>query len=466
MFSIIIDYYILLLLKFNIIMNYILSIYDTLTKKKKYINLVEKKKSSINLYVCGITPYDSAHVGHARCYVSYDILVRLVRYFGYQITYVQNITDVNDKIFLKAVDYYNDVTRYKEIADFYHNEFQNSLLELACLSADYYPRVSDSIDDIIHLIKKIIYSGHAYETDDGVYFNVNSYKKYGELSQRLIVDDNNISRINDLYFKNTEFDFVLWKKNNSGVCWDSPWGKGLPGWHIECSAMVRKSFGEVSLDIHGGGMDLLFPHHENEKAQSECCLNYPLSNIWMHVAFINVNKEKMSKSSGNSFYLKDIMNSVNPMVFRLYLLMHHFGSPIEFELSHIIKLEDVYNNLISLFNINEEIDLPNNYNHYLLKNIYTLLLDNLNTAAVIGLVFKNKLIINSDKLLKAAIKNIFQYILGLSLEKIKKNFLNDDFIKNLILQRELERKNKNFVKADAIRLQLLELGINIQDDKI
>ncbi len=452
-------------------MKYILSIYDSLSKKKKHIDLSERKKNPINIYVCGITPYDHAHIGHARCYISYDVLIRLIRFLGYKITYIQNITDVNDKIFNKSLELYNDEEKYLEVANFYHKEFQLLLNQLGCISPDYFPRVSQSINDIINLIEKIINNGNAYETNDGIYFKVNSFDKYGELSNRITLDKENISRIEDLHEKNNNDDFVLWKKINKKPFWPSPWGNGRPGWHIECSAMIKKSFGEQQLDIHGGGMDLLFPHHENEKAQSECCSKNPLTSIWMHIAFINVNKEKMSKSSGNSFYLKDIVNKFDPMVFRLYLLMHHYTCPIEFNINEIDKINETYNNLITIFNennFNENNFNNKDLNHELLNEIYQLILDNLNTAAVIGLIFKNKNIIKNNPPLNFEIKKIIKYILGLSLEKKINNAIsiNNQEIEALIKERETARQNKDFKRADEIRKILNEMGISINDSKI
>lgn len=456
--------------KSNTNMKYILSIYDTLSKKKKDINLLEKKNESINIYVCGITPYDHTHVGHARCYISYDILVRLIRYFNCKTTYIQNITDVNDKIFDKAIDWYNDVNQYIKVADFYHTEFKSLLNQLGCINPDFYPRVSDSINEIINCIKKIIEAGYGYETNDGVYFKVNAFKEYGKLSQRLITDAKNITRLENIHEKNSGLDFVLWKKTNQSIFFSSPWGNGLPGWHIECSAMIKKSFGLNQLDIHGGGMDLLFPHHENEKAQSECCSNQSLTNIWMHVAFININKEKMSKSKGNSFYIKDIINKFDPMVFRLYILMHHYGSPIEFDLNAIEKINDTYNNLISIFsnhNIKENQLIKTLHNNNLLNEIYGLLLDNLNTAAVIGLIFKNKNIIKNDIQLSYEIEKILKYILGLSLTRSHNQIREyPQEIKALIEKRELARKNKNFIEADEIKKILMDLNIIINDKKL
>jgi cysteinyl-tRNA synthetase len=451
-------------------MKYILSIYDTLTKQKKKINFLEKNRRCINIYVCGITPYDHAHVGHARCYVSYDILIRLIRFFNGNTTYIQNITDVNDKIFDKAISWYNDPSRYLEVANFYHNNFRSLLSQLGCLSPDFYPRVSESIQEIIHLIQKIIDYGYAYKTNDGVYFKTAKYKEYGILSQREITNEKNISRLEDTYEKTSESDFALWKITNTTPYFASPWGNGLPGWHIECSAMIKKSFGENKLDIHGGGMDLLFPHHENEKAQSECCSNMPLTDIWMHVAFINVNKEKMSKSKGNSFYLQDIINQFDPMVFRLYLLMHHYNSPIEFDLEAIKSVNETYQSLISIF-INDNTMQTKDYNaHFadpLIDEIYQLLFDNLNTAAVIGLIFKNKNNIKQNRQLSWQIEKIVKYILGLSLHN-SHNAINpySPEIQDLIEERELARKNKNFLRADEIRKILIQLGVSINDTKL
>jgi cysteinyl-tRNA synthetase len=450
-------------------MEKILFIYDSLSKEKQEIILNPEK--SINLYVCGITPYDHCHIGHARCYIVYDLLVRLIRFFNCKITYVQNITDVNEKITIKAKNLYGDSLKFLDIAKFYYKEFKILMNKLNCIAPDHSPKVSESINEIISLINQIIKSGHAYQTNDGVYFNVKSYSKYGELSDRYTKNKHNQSRIDQLHEKKNKDDFALWKNTTEYPFFESPWGKGVPGWHIECSAMIEKAFKSEQLTIHGGGIDLLFPHHENEKAQTECCLNKKITQIWMHVAFIMNNKEKMSKSLGNCFFLKDILEKHNPMVLRFYFLMHNYHCPIEFDIESINSAKNGYYNLIDILSINNLNSIQNNNinqnNNSLLNEIYDLILDNINTAALIGLIFKNKQLIKNDIYLIIEIRKIVKYILGLSLEKIT-NIIYEysDEIKKLIEERIIARNNKDFKKADELRKILENLGIIINDLKL
>lgn len=449
-----------------------ISIYDTLSDTKKEIFCQDFYFKPFNMYVCGITPYDYAHIGHARCYVVYDVLIRLLRFFGITVFYVQNITDVNDKITKKAVDVFGDGGRYTEIAHYYFDHFYDCCQKLGCLTPDKYPRVSESMHDIIALIAMIMEKGFAYETDDGVYFSAHLYPRYGELSKRFI-GYSLISRIGEKeHQKEQEYDFALWKKQPISPSWDSPWGRGVPGWHVECSAMIAQHFSD-SLHLHGGGRDLIFPHHENEKAQSECCFSYDLSRIWMHIAFININQEKMSKSLGNSIYIKDIFDVVDPMVFRYYLLLHQYQSPIEFSYESLKASEQAYVGIVSFFS--QEITSLTivDEQESIIAAMEASLTDNLNTALFIGLFFKYQKAIVKNKNLFIIVKNYFQEVLGLSLVQKRvvaehKDFDVDQlkYIKELHARREQARKAKNFILADEIKKELLSLGCLIQDKKI
>lgn len=443
-----------------------LFIQNSLSKKKEEIIL---SNQAIKLYVCGITPYADSHIGHARCYLTYDILVRLIRYFNYKVTYVRNVTDIDDKLIEKAQFLYKNKNKYKDIAFEYYLKFRNVMNQFGCLEPDFAPKVTESISDIIFLIKKIITNHHAYETVDGVYFAVDSFDKYGDLSGRYSDKEKNaITRMIKDREKKNNFDFALWKKINEEPFWESPWGLGRPGWHIECSAMILQSFNGETIDIHGGGADLIFPHHENEKAQTECCQDTKLTKIWMHTAFININKVKMSKSLDNYITIENLFTKIDPMIFRFYLLMHNYTCPIEFSFDAIEPVKKSYIQLIELFN-KTDIPIGNELEaESLLNDIYDNFFDNLNTAEVIGLVFKNKKLIENNVILFHKIKNIFIYILGLSLKKIdlkNNNFNYSDEIKLLITEREEARKNKNYELADKIRAILLEKNIYIEDKK-
>jgi cysteinyl-tRNA synthetase len=454
-----------------------LSLYDSLTEKRKEINIESYSDTPFALYVCGITPYDYAHIGHARCYVTYDILVRLLRFSGAKITYVQNITDVNDKITAKAVSMHGSGNFYQEIVNYYFNDFASCCRALGCITPDDRPRVSQSIPDIIALIEKIFTAGYAYETSDGVYFAASKYDHYGDLSKRHN-HEKDISRIDERsHQKLHSYDFALWKKQNTEPSWDSPWGQGVPGWHIECSAMIRKNF-HRTIDLHGGGKDLLFPHHENEKAQSECCLPYPLAAHWMHVAFINFNNEKMSKSLGNSIYIKDLITKIDPMVFRYYLLLHQYQCPIEFSYDALMQARQAYTDIIGFFkNIPDQDDCTMrdmSFINNIIEKMEEVLTDNLNTAAFIGLFFKYQKNIKSSRLLFDKVRSYFVYVLGLSLVElaigIDDSTVYDDnmqmHIDNLIALRKQARLEKNFVEADKIKAQLTALGVTVVDEKI
>jgi cysteinyl-tRNA synthetase len=458
-------------------MAYPLFLSDSLTKSKKiFFDPNTLSDDPLNIYVCGITPYDHAHIGHARCYVSYDLLVRFVRFYNRKITYIQNITDVNEKIFEKAASQLGSEKFFKIIAQKYFLEYKSLLESLGCLNADLYPRVSDSIEEIIDFISNIISAGYAYETDDGVYFKASQFSSYGALSQRKIDSKSQlVTRLENKFEKEHSYDFVLWKKNPTAeISWESPWGKGLPGWHIECSTMIRSAFNGQSLDVHGGGLDLLFPHHENERAQSECLdCQKPLTKIWMHVAFMQINNEKMSKSLNNSILLKDILKEYDPMVLRFYFLMHHYKSPMQFDYQSLSNTTKSYHSFIDIFEkespiLPEQLGPSITMNSAIIDEINKFLSDDLNTSAAIGLIFKHKEEISANFALKKEIKEMVLYILGLNLIKKEKenNHNYSEEIESLISAREEARAQKNFVKADEIKKILIEKGISITDKKL
>jgi cysteinyl-tRNA synthetase len=443
-------------------------LFDSLSQSKKEVFSFSDKKK-VSLYVCGITPYDHAHIGHARCYVVFDLFVRLIRYHGGCVTYIQNITDVNEKIFDRALQEYGSRRFFYKIADRYHGEFVSLLETLGCVRPDLTPKVSSLMSAIITFIEDLLREGFAYETMHGVYYDVKKFTSYGSLSKRLEEENNESieSRVDTEGKKNRE-DFVLWKKNSSEAAFCSPWGEGFPGWHIECSAMIRESFGAKTVDIHGGGIDLLFPHHENERAQSQCLLKEPFVSLWAHVAYIKIKNQKMSKSLNNSIYLKDVYTSFSPMVLRFYLLIHHYSSPIEFAWEELKAAEKSYKKLVALLSSHEEYsDQSETENDFLLKEIESLLLDNLNTAAAIGLLFKHKKIIMNDSCIKRKIALFLRDILGLDLRPIPDEAVAplSSEIKKLIEEREQAREKKDFKRADEIRDFLVAQGIVFTDKK-
>ena len=327
-------------------MSKVLYISDTLTGKKAEFKPLSAGK--VKLYVCGVTPYDHAHVGHGRCYVSFDLFYRLLNYLGYSVNYCRNFTDVDDKLLNKAEAEFGDKHRYKEVADRYIKSFTEDVASLGCKTPNHEPRVTETIPEIIELIEGLIANGKAYEVDGDVYFSVRNFPDYGKLSKRDIEDLQAGARVDINEKKKDPLDFALWKAEEEGTFWKSPWGYGRPGWHIECSAMSKSLLGE-QIDVHAGGMDLIFPHHENEIAQTEGLTGKQFAQYWMHNAFVQINKEKMSKSLGNFFTLKDILKKFDPQVVRFYYLSHSYNVPMDFAFEEIEKLQKSYKKLVRFF---------------------------------------------------------------------------------------------------------------------
>ncbi|HNR14899.1 MAG TPA: cysteine--tRNA ligase, partial [Thermodesulfobacteriota bacterium] len=298
-----------------------IKVYNTFSQKKEeFVPLFDGR---VNMYVCGVTVYDHAHIGHARAAVIFDVVYRYLKYRGYRVAYVRNFTDVDDKIINRANA---EGKSWKEIADTFINEYSEDMQALGVQSPTHEPRATDHITEMIELVSTLIERGHAYELDGDVYFSVGSFSEYGRLSKKNIDEQLSGARVEKDERKRDPRDFALWKASKPGEpWWPSPWGNGRPGWHIECSAMSCKYLGET-LDIHGGGKDLVFPHHENERAQTEAATGKPFVRYWVHNGFVNINSEKMSKSLGNFFTIKDILNEYHPEVVRLFLLSHHYRS--------------------------------------------------------------------------------------------------------------------------------------------
>ena len=319
-----------------------LKIYNTLTRTKEIFQPLTPNK--VKMYVCGITPYDSCHIGHARCYVAFDVIRRYLKYSGYDVAYVQNFTDIDDKIIDRART--TDVSHGK-LSKKYMDEYFDCMDALGIQRADVYPLVTEHIPEIIAIVQGLIDKGYAYVLDGSVYFEVSRFAEYGKLSGRRVEDLLAGARVEVDECKRHPADFALWKNAKPGEpSWDSPWGNGRPGWHIECSAMAIKHLGET-IDIHGGGQDLIFPHHENEIAQSEGWTGKPFARYWIHNGFVTVNKEKMSKSLNNFFVLKEAIAQYHPQVVRLFLLTTHYRSPIDFSSDKLemtrASLERIYN---------------------------------------------------------------------------------------------------------------------------
>src|SRR4030043_444539 len=302
-----------------------MKIYNTLTgRKEEFVPLIPNK---VKIYACGVTVYDHCHIGHARNAVVFDVIRRYLRYKGFDVMYVRNFTDIDDKIINRAKQ---EGSTWDEVARKYTDEYYKDMDRLGVARADVEPKATEHIEEMINIVKGLIDKGYAYEVDGNVYFSVDTFPEYGKLSKRDKEEMMAGARVEVDERKKKSLDFALWKKTKQGEpFWESPWGLGRPGWHIECTAMSIKHLGE-SFDIHGGGADLLFPHHENEIAQSETFTGKPFARYWVHNGFITIDKEKMSKSLGNFFTIKEVLDKFDPEVVRYFLLSTHYRSPIEF----------------------------------------------------------------------------------------------------------------------------------------
>ena len=443
-------------------MNKILQISDTLSGNKVPFEPLNKDK--ISMYVCGVTPYDHAHVGHGRCYVTFDLLYRLLKNLGYNVKYCRNFTDVDDKLLNKAEKELGDRLRYKEIADKFIDSFNEDIKKLQCKIPNFEPRVTETIPEIIDLIQSLIDNGKAYVVDGDVYFAVRSFKDYGKLSKRKLEDLKAGARVDINDKKKDSLDFALWKAEKEGDFWKSPWGYGRPGWHIECSAMAKKFLGN-QIDLHAGGMDLIFPHHENEIAQTEACTGEQFSKYWMHNAFVQIDKEKMSKSLGNFFTLKDVLKKFDPQVVRYYYLSHSYNVPLDFSFDELEKIQKSYKRLVNIF---DEVDSSQVIQESAVVNkMEKFLLDDLNTPGMFGVLFENLDILKNNKLEAAAVKKFLQDVLGLQLLSIKEKAVEiTPEIQKLIDERLEAREQKNWSRADELRDQLISMGLELKDRSI
>ncbi len=479
-----------------------LKVYNTLTAKEE--EFVPINPGQVKIYVCGVTVYDVNHVGHGRSLIVFDMIRRYLRYLGYNVTFVRNFTDVDDKIINRAK---NECLPFTVIADRYIKSYYEDAENFKIEPADIEPRVTTHIPDIISFIEKLVEKGYAYEVDGDVYFSVRKFKDYGKLSKRSIDELIAGARVEPGEKKKDPLDFALWKASKAGEpAWDSPWGKGRPGWHTECCAMIFKHLGET-IDIHGGGLDLTFPHHENELAQAEALTDRPFAKYWIHNGLVTVNGQKMSKSLGNYITLKEIYEKYHPDVLRLLVLSVHYRSPLDFSWD---KLEETKKAYDRLKNAIEEVDilekLPENpeFEGHLYdavtkaeQDFYAAMSDDFNTpeafAALYGLVremniLKDKAVkeggiskkaLQSYKdaadLIYKTTRDIFGFFDSLkpctSVEEVKqieqeKSQIDEELIELLIDVRNKARKNKNFEIADYIRDTLKEKGIVLEDTPV
>lgn len=433
-------------------------------KKEKFIFPVNKK---IAMYVCGITPYDFPHIGHGRCYVTFDLVYRMLTFLGHEVIYARNFTDIDDKILKRAEQELHDPSRFEEITKRYIQAFHRDMKKLNCMDPAYEPRVTEMIPQIIQFVQGLIAKGVAYEIDGSVYFKVETFADYGKLSKQNIDDLHVGARVDVDTCKQNPLDFALWKKDDV-VGYESPWGHGRPGWHIECSAMAHDIF-KGTVDIHGGGMDLMFPHHENEIAQSESLYPAPFVHVWLHNAFVRINKEKMSKSLGNFFTLHDVLEQFDPMVLRFYYLKHHYRNPLDFSFDDLHAAMAAYKRLVNFFADVSEHSVHNP--ELVLKNLVvadmiTFLQDDLNTSGVFGVLFDKLPVLQGDCTAKALVKYFIVHVLGLTLQPIAtREVVITAEIQQLIEDREKARIEKNWKLADQIRDKLQVLGVDVHDKK-
>ncbi|AMY05651.1 cysteine--tRNA ligase [Staphylococcus condimenti] len=455
-----------------------ITLYNTLTRQKEPFKPLEPGK--VKMYVCGPTVYNYIHIGNARPAINYDVVRRYFEYKGYDVNYVSNFTDVDDKLIKRSKELNESVP---EIADRYIQAFYEDTGALNVKKATSNPRVMNHMDDIIDFIKELVDKGYAYESGGDVYFRTRKFEGYGKLSHQSIDDLKVGARIESGEQKEDALDFTLWKQAKPGeISWDSPFGKGRPGWHIECSVMAYNELGET-IDIHAGGSDLQFPHHENEIAQSEAHNHAPFANYWMHNGFINIDNEKMSKSLGNFVLVYDIIKEVDPDVLRFFMISVHYRSPINYNMelvesakSGLERIRNSYQAIEEREAIATDIEDQSEYIDQidqLLEQFEKVMDDDFNTANAITTWYDlaklaNKYVLENttSKKVIERFKEVFQIfsdVLGVPLKGKQQDELLDEDIEALIEERNEARKNKDFARADEIRDQLKAQNIILED---
>ncbi|MBU8908639.1 cysteine--tRNA ligase [Desertibacillus haloalkaliphilus] len=455
-----------------------IEVYNTLTRKKEPFVPLEKGK--VKMYVCGPTVYNYIHIGNARPAISFDMVRRYLEYRGYDVQYISNFTDVDDKLIKAAKELGEDVPT---IAERFIKAYHDDTSALGVKKADHHPRVTETMPEIIEFIERLIEKGYAYESQGDVYFRTAKFENYGQLSDQSIEDLQLGSRIEVDQRKADPLDFALWKAAKDGeISWDSPWGKGRPGWHIECSAMVKKYLGDT-IDIHAGGQDLTFPHHENEIAQSEALNEAKMANYWLHNGYIKIDNEKMSKSLGNFVLVHDIIQQHPPEVVRFFMLMAHYRSPINFsaELLESAKsgLERIKTTVANLqHRLQESADLGEDIDGWQQKisAFKTAFIeemdDDFNSANAIAVLFdlvkEANVYLREDQSSKQVLESFiaqfqeFADVLGIEVANDSDELLDEE-IEQLIEKRNQARKDRDFATADEIRDNLKELGIILED---
>ena len=466
-----------------------LNIYNSYSDKVEEFKPIDG--NNVKMYVCGPTVYDKPHLGHARCYTTWDVLYRYLKFLGYDVKYCRNVTDVDDKILARSE---KEGITPDEVAKKYYDIFSESMKKLNILKPDIEPFATKTLGEMISIVKTLIEKGYAYEADGDVYFRVKKFKNYGNLSKQPIDDLVAGARVEASTIKEDVLDFALWKKDEKHG-YKSPWGIGRPGWHIECSAMARKHLSK-NIDIHAGGADLLFPHHENEIAQSECANDCQFAKYWMHNGFVTINKEKMSKSLGNFLTIDDILTNYNSNTIRLFILTNHYRMPVEFSDESLSaaqagakRLQNAVNNVLPYVGtVSDKVD------EKAIEEFKFAMNDDLNTSKALAVLFElansaNKAKDENDKVVaQVAISTLLKLseVLGFDFsnveiddstlyEKIKPILSEFDFLtgveepkevlEKILTVRNQARVDKNWAVADLIRNTLASVGVGLKDTK-
>lgn len=449
-----------------------MKLFNSYSNKLEEFKPIEDNK--VKMYVCGPTVYDNAHLGHARCYITWDVLYRYLKFKGYDVIYCRNVTDVDDKI-LKKAD--TEGKTPEEVSSYWYKMFTDSMNALNNLKPDKEPFATKTLGEMIGMVKELIAKGYAYETNGDVYFRVSKFSNYGQLSKQPIDSLMSGARIEVGVQKENPLDFALWKKDEK-FGYKSPWGVGRPGWHIECSAMIRKFLGKT-IDIHAGGADLIFPHHENEIAQSECANGCKFVNYWLHNGFVTINKEKMSKSLGNFLTINDLLKSYDANTIRFFILTNHYRMPVEFSDEALQSAAAGVKRMLNAkqTKIDDSLDITKTEEY---KQFVEAMDEDLNTSKALAVLFD--LTTKANKNVEGAFTILYKLAttLGFTFEKAK---LSDDEIKSilekinselgksyntmeeLIEDRKNARAEKNWDLADKIRVALDNVGIVLKDSK-
>ncbi|MEM5790501.1 MAG: cysteine--tRNA ligase [Candidatus Aenigmatarchaeota archaeon] len=460
-----------------------LKVYNTLARKKEVFKPIRKNK--VRIFVCGPTVYDFSHLGHAKTYVQFDIIVRYLRYKGYKVFYLQNITDLDDKIIERAKE---EGTTPEALARRFEEEFYKDMEALGITSVDKYARATDYIKEIISQVKRLLEKGYAYEIEDGIYYDLSKFKEYGKLSGRTTLEaEDAVSRIDESVNKRNKGDFCLWKKSKPNEPkWPSPWFEGRPGWHIEDTAITESHFGP-QYDIHGGARDLIFPHHEAEIAQMEAISGKkPFVKYWLHTGFLTVEGRKMAKSLGNFITIRDALKKYDAETLRLFFASSHYRSPIDYSEKNLdqakINLEKLYNTLKNIQDARKRKEITKDEKEFkeflkeCKRKFESFMDDDFNTPKALSCLYKlstktNELLNKqngeiNEKLSREIIKTFRElgYIFGILQKEIKEEEIPEE-IKKLLEEREEARKRKDFKKADEIREKIKEKGYLIEDTK-